>query len=60
VARFEQVSVTLGGLPVLQHVSFCIMPGEHWAVLGGNGSGKTTVLRVLAGYLWRFWALVAG
>jgi iron complex transport system ATP-binding protein len=52
VACFDEVSVTLGGQPVLRELSFSIMPGQHWAVLGGKGAGKTTVLRLLAVYLW--------
>ncbi|MCP5534682.1 MAG: molybdate ABC transporter ATP-binding protein ModF [Akkermansiaceae bacterium] len=30
---------------------FQILPGEQWAVIGGNGSGKTTFARMLAGEL---------
>jgi molybdate transport system ATP-binding protein len=28
------------------------MPGQHWAILGGNGSGKSTFLRLVRGELW--------
>ena len=35
--------------PVLQGVSFSVRPGEHIAVVGRTGAGKTSVLHVLAG-----------
>ncbi|HTW06238.1 MAG TPA: ABC transporter ATP-binding protein [Acidimicrobiales bacterium] len=37
------------GRPVLRSVGFDIMAGEFVALLGRSGSGKTTVLRALAG-----------
>ena len=40
------VSVSLGGRPVLDRVSWRIRPGERWVVLGRNGCGKTTLLRI--------------
>lgn len=40
-----------GGAPVLRDVSFAAEPGQRVAVLGPNGGGKTTLLRVLLGEL---------
>jgi ATP-binding cassette, subfamily F, member 3 len=38
-----------GGLPVLAGTSFALEPGEKVGLVGRNGVGKTTVLRLLAG-----------
>jgi energy-coupling factor transport system ATP-binding protein len=40
-----------GGGPVLQEVDVAVAPGTLTAVLGTSGSGKTTVGRILAGWL---------
>jgi len=37
--------------PVLQGVSFDLLPGSTKVILGGSGSGKTTVLRLILGLL---------
>jgi phospholipid/cholesterol/gamma-HCH transport system ATP-binding protein len=37
--------------PVLQGVSFDLAPGTTKVVLGGSGSGKTTILRLILGLL---------
>ena len=43
--RVERESV------ILQSIDWRVARGEHWAIIGANGSGKTSLLRVLTGYL---------
>ena len=45
----EGVSVRLGGREVLHDVRFSIQAGEFVGLIGSNGVGKTTLLRVILG-----------
>lgn len=36
---------------ILDHVNWTVQPGENWVILGANGSGKTSLLRSITGYL---------
>jgi molybdate transport system ATP-binding protein len=47
--RIENCDVSFDGRRVLHRVSWELRPGEHWAVIGRNGSGKSTFLRLLPG-----------
>ena len=47
--RFDSVSFSYGNLPVLENATFHIHKGEFAALVGPNGSGKTTVLRLILG-----------
>lgn len=40
-----------GGNDILSGTNLSIKKGEHFCILGGNGSGKTTTLKILAGLL---------
>lgn len=51
VFELERVSVRRSGRDILVDVSWEVEKGQHWVVLGGNGSGKTSILNVLLGYL---------
>jgi len=48
--RFEKVSFAYDGRPVLRDIDLRIAPGEHVALVGRTGAGKST----LAGLILRF------
>jgi ABC-2 type transport system ATP-binding protein len=47
----EQLRVLRAGKEVLSDVSFGVAPGEVYALLGGNGAGKSTTLATFLGFL---------
>jgi ABC transport system ATP-binding/permease protein len=55
VLELEDVSVSAadrdGERPLLEHVTWLLGPGDRVGVVGANGSGKTSLLRLLAGTL---------
>jgi ABC-2 type transport system ATP-binding protein len=48
---FDDVHRRFGARPVLRGLSLRVRPGEIHALLGRNGSGKTTAMRILLGLL---------
>jgi ABC transport system ATP-binding/permease protein len=49
--RLNDISLTFGGVPLLEHVGLQIDAGERIGLLGRNGSGKSTLMKLLAGEL---------
>lgn len=43
--KMEHVSLTRGERQILHDVTLTISPGEHWVILGRNGSGKNDAPR---------------
>src|SRR5882757_5079150 len=50
--RLANVDLEREGRPVLENVSWTIRPGERWVLAGGNGAGKTQLLKLIAGAVW--------
>lgn len=49
ILKVENVSKRYHGVVALNDVSFDLMPGEVLAIVGENGAGKTTMIKILAG-----------
>jgi ATP-binding cassette subfamily F protein 3 len=48
---FAGVGVDFGATKLFSDVSFTVAPGERWGIVGRNGTGKTTLFRLLTGDL---------
>ena len=51
LCEFRSVDVRIGRQPALCDLSFSIAGGDFLALVGSNGSGKTTVIRSILGFL---------
>ncbi len=53
--KLKSIQTGYGRLPVLKGISLHVRPGEVVTLIGGNGAGKSTTLRVISGLLplWR-------
>jgi len=49
--EFDNIHAGYGKKEVLRGLSFAVEPGQIVALLGGNGAGKSTALKVAAGVL---------
>ncbi|WP_291155517.1 ABC-F family ATP-binding cassette domain-containing protein [Gemmatimonas sp. UBA7669] len=45
------VGVEFGATEIFRDISFTVAPGDRWAIVGRNGTGKTTLMRLLTGEL---------
>ncbi len=49
--KVEGVNKSFGGLKAINHLDFEVTEGEVVGMIGPNGSGKTTSLNLLTGFL---------
>lgn len=59
LVELKDVSIAYGEKPVCQHIHFTIQQGDRIALLGANGSGKSSILKLICGqeipYTGEFW-----
>ncbi len=51
ILSVASLHIERGGTVILNEVNWRVQRGEHWVILGANGSGKTSLLSALTGYL---------
>ena len=49
--RFENVTLGYEGQPVIKDLNFEVNEGDYLCVIGENGSGKSTMMKALLGFL---------
>jgi len=51
ILEIEGLTKDFGGLRALDKVDLAVQPGEIFGLIGTNGSGKTTMLNIVTGFL---------
>jgi iron complex transport system ATP-binding protein len=51
ILEISNLRIQRAGTVILDGVNWRVERGQHWVILGANGSGKTSLLSALAGYL---------
>lgn len=51
ILEISRLRIQRGQTVILDDISWRVQAGQHWVILGANGSGKTSLLSALTGYL---------
>jgi branched-chain amino acid transport system ATP-binding protein len=51
ILRMDNLSKRFGGVKALKNVSFDVFPGDVLGIIGPNGSGKTTIVNSITGFI---------
>lgn len=49
--QLRHLTIRRNSTYILRDIEWTVQPGEHWVILGANGSGKTSLLKSLTGYM---------
>jgi len=49
--QVRNLSIRRNDTSILNAVNWTVHQGEHWVILGANGSGKTSLLKAITGYM---------
>lgn len=52
IIELQNISLHRDKIQILKNILWTIKKGEHWALIGPNGSGKTSLLKIISGSLW--------
>jgi iron complex transport system ATP-binding protein len=52
IVKLKNIRFERSDRVILDDISWTIEQGQHWALLGANGSGKTMLLKIITGYEW--------
>lgn len=52
ILKITNLEVVRGGVHILDRIDWEIFEGQRWVILGPNGSGKTSLLKVAGARLW--------
>jgi molybdate transport system ATP-binding protein len=50
--RLKHLFLERQGRRILDDVSWTLIPGQRWVLVGGNGAGKTQLLKIITGAVW--------
>lgn len=49
--QVRNLSIRRGEVSILRAINWTVRSGQHWVILGSNGSGKTSLLKAITGYM---------
>lgn len=50
IVLLDHISFIRNGTTILKDITICIGHGQNWAIIGQNGSGKTSLISIIGGY----------
>ncbi len=51
ILKVQEITKTFGGIIALNRISFDLVEGEILGIIGPNGSGKTTIVNCITGFI---------